>query len=44
MFSATKQKHSYKNKHPELAIEEEVIEGAGVGASLGVANGAITSD
>ena len=42
MSAETKQKHSYQRKHPELSIEGEVIEAAGVGGSLGVATGAIT--
>ena len=30
MSAETKQKHSYQRKHPELSIEGEVIEAAGV--------------
>lgn len=41
MSAETKQKHSYQRKHPELSIEGEVIEAAGVGGSLGVATGAL---
>ena len=41
MSEETKHKHSHERRHPELLIEDEAIEGAGVGGSLGVTTGAI---
>lgn len=40
MTKETKQKHSHKRKHSEVSIEDEAIQGAGVGGSLGVTSGA----
>jgi hypothetical protein len=42
MSEETKHKYSHERRHPELSIEEEAIEGVGVGGALGVTTGAIT--
>ena len=42
MPEKTRKKHGYERHHPYLTIEDEAIEGAGIGGAVGVYVGSIT--
>ena len=42
MSKETKHKHGHERRHPEISVEDEALEGFGVGGAIGVTTGAIT--